>query len=63
MFTHLESNRSLVFVDSWMLSMKYMHGMDPPLVHRDLKTPNVMIASVEYNDEAVAKGPILNCSL
>jgi len=46
-----------------MLSMKYMHGMDPPLVHRDLKTPNVMIASVEYNDEAVAKGPILNCSL
>lgn len=39
-----------------MLSMKYMHTLDPPLIHRDLKSPNVMIASLDYDAPAVAKG-------
>lgn len=36
--------------------MNYVHSLDPPLVHRDLKSPNVMIASLDYDAPAVAKG-------
>ena len=33
----------------------FMHNLTPPVLHRDLKSPNVLIASLSENDEIVAK--------
>lgn len=35
--------------------LQFLHSLDPPLLHRDLKTPNVMLASSDARDPAVAK--------
>jgi len=36
-------------------AMMFMHSLDPPLVHRDLKSPNCMIASLDPYAPACAK--------
>eukprot|EP01125_Pyxidicula_operculata_P003837 TRINITY_DN1526_c0_g2_i6.p1 TRINITY_DN1526_c0_g2~~TRINITY_DN1526_c0_g2_i6.p1 ORF type:complete len:1660 (-),score=387.66 TRINITY_DN1526_c0_g2_i6:980-5959(-) len=35
--------------------MAFLHGLDPPIIHRDLKSPNVMIASDDAFAHSVAK--------
>jgi serine/threonine protein kinase/GTPase SAR1 family protein len=35
--------------------MSYLHGLRPPIVHRDLRSPNVFIMSTDPNGEVVAK--------
>ena len=33
----------------------YLHSRSPPIIHRDLKTPNVLLASIDPYDAIVAK--------
>jgi serine/threonine protein kinase len=35
--------------------MAYLHSASPPLLHRDLKSPNVLLSSHEWNAPVVAK--------
>jgi len=35
--------------------MSFLHATDPPLLHRDMKSPNILMASLEPTAEAVAK--------
>jgi serine/threonine protein kinase len=35
--------------------MKFLHESQPPMLHRDLKTPNVLMASLDSSSEIVAK--------
>jgi serine/threonine protein kinase/GTPase SAR1 family protein len=35
--------------------MAFLHATDPPLLHRDMKSPNILMASLEPTAEAVAK--------
>lgn len=35
--------------------MSFLHSTDPPLLHRDMKSPNVLMSSLEPTAEAVAK--------
>jgi len=35
--------------------MSFLHSAKPPIIHRDLKTPNVLLASTIVKSEAVAK--------
>uniref|UniRef100_A0A6B2L2K1 Protein kinase domain-containing protein n=1 Tax=Arcella intermedia TaxID=1963864 RepID=A0A6B2L2K1_9EUKA len=35
--------------------MNYMHTLNPPIAHLDLKSPNVMLTSLDPNSEVVAK--------
>jgi len=35
--------------------MSFLHSAKPPIVHRDLKSPNVLLASTDYNAPVVAK--------
>lgn len=35
--------------------MTELHGRTPPLIHRDLKTPNILLASLDPNAPVVAK--------
>lgn len=35
--------------------LKYLHERDPPLLHRDLRSPNVFIQSLNYKEPVVAK--------
>jgi serine/threonine protein kinase len=38
------------------MGMRFLHhGLSPPLLHRDLKSPNVMIASLDAQASVVAK--------
>jgi len=30
-------------------SMTFLHSVEPPLIHRDLKSPNELLASKDYN--------------
>jgi serine/threonine protein kinase len=36
-------------------AMKYLHSFNPPLVHRDLKSLNILLASTNAQDEVIAK--------
>jgi hypothetical protein len=35
--------------------MRYLHGVNPPVVHRDLKSPNILLASHDAEAVVVAK--------
>lgn len=35
--------------------MKYLHQCDPPIIHRDLRSPNIFINSLDLKDEHLAK--------
>eukprot|EP01094_Clydonella_sp_ATCC50884_P021946 TRINITY_DN493_c0_g3_i1.p1 TRINITY_DN493_c0_g3~~TRINITY_DN493_c0_g3_i1.p1 ORF type:complete len:2040 (-),score=911.87 TRINITY_DN493_c0_g3_i1:136-6255(-) len=35
--------------------MAFLHGTSPPIIHRDLKSPNVLLAALEADAEVVAK--------
>eukprot|EP01129_Flabellula_baltica_P003408 TRINITY_DN13177_c0_g1_i1.p1 TRINITY_DN13177_c0_g1~~TRINITY_DN13177_c0_g1_i1.p1 ORF type:complete len:1086 (-),score=195.09 TRINITY_DN13177_c0_g1_i1:1811-5068(-) len=35
--------------------MNFLHSVQPPLVHRDFKTPNIMLQSTDVSEKAVAK--------
>jgi serine/threonine protein kinase len=37
------------------LGLSFMHGMQPPLVHCDLKSPNILIASLDFMSDCCAK--------
>jgi serine/threonine protein kinase len=36
-------------------AMHFLHSADPPLIHKDLKSPNVLMAGTKYDDVVVAK--------
>jgi len=40
-------------------AMAHLHSYDPPLIHKDLKSPNVLMAAVDQSAPVVAKGPKL----
>lgn len=35
--------------------MDYLHSLDPPIIHCDLRSPNVLLMSLDYKEEIVAK--------
>src|SRR5262249_27391036 len=37
------------------LGMNFLHTATPPIVHNDLKSPNILLASSDYNPTVVAK--------
>jgi serine/threonine protein kinase len=37
------------------LGMEYLHGQNPPLAHRDLRSPNIFMMSLNPNDKVCAK--------
>lgn len=36
-------------------AMNFLHSADPPLIHKDLKSPNILMAGTKYDDLVVAK--------
>lgn len=36
-------------------AMHFLHSADPPLIHKDLKSPNILMAGLKYDDLVVAK--------
>eukprot|EP01103_Thecamoeba_quadrilineata_P001906 TRINITY_DN1176_c0_g1_i2.p1 TRINITY_DN1176_c0_g1~~TRINITY_DN1176_c0_g1_i2.p1 ORF type:complete len:1699 (+),score=387.97 TRINITY_DN1176_c0_g1_i2:81-5177(+) len=37
------------------LGMKYLHSVVPPIIHRDLRSPNILMASLDPTDKVCAK--------
>ena len=37
------------------LGMQYLHSVMPPIIHRDLRSPNILMASFSEHDAVVAK--------
>ena len=35
--------------------MRYLHTRDPPIIHRDLKSPNVLLSAVTSDASVVCK--------
>ena len=35
--------------------MNFLHTTSPPIIHRDLKSPNILMSSISENDKVVAK--------
>lgn len=35
--------------------MDYMHAQTPPVMHLDLKTPNILVYSTDYLDQVCVK--------
>lgn len=36
-------------------AMNFLHSADPPLIHKDLKSPNILMAGTKFDDLVVAK--------
>eukprot|EP01102_Stenamoeba_stenopodia_P016672 TRINITY_DN584_c0_g1_i2.p1 TRINITY_DN584_c0_g1~~TRINITY_DN584_c0_g1_i2.p1 ORF type:complete len:364 (-),score=55.04 TRINITY_DN584_c0_g1_i2:127-1218(-) len=48
--------RSVMKIASDIASgMSFLHNMDPPFLHRDLKTPNILLASLDPRASVMAK--------
>ena len=43
--THLSWRRRLGFLEDAARGMQFIHGLDPPRIHRDLKTLNLLVSS------------------
>lgn len=35
--------------------LSFLHSLDPPLLHRDIKSPNILLASLDPKDKVIAK--------
>src|SRR5579883_844691 len=35
--------------------MNYLHSLNPPIIHCDLRSPNILLMSLKYDDEIVGK--------
>lgn len=35
--------------------MRFLHSLTPPLIHRDLKSPNILLSAVSADAPVVAK--------
>lgn len=54
-------------IAKWMrqvlIALEHMHGLDPPVVHRDIKSDNLFVSIDENGEETVKVGDMGLCSL
>src|SRR5579875_1856026 len=65
LFDNLQNTNSNSSTLSWPLrlrilidianGMNYLHSLNPPIIHCDLRSPNVLLMSLKYDDEIVSK--------